>query len=79
MRAGAAKTASLPDLNLSVARGSGGFAYTVLPDATAPADATHIVKFHGTFDDDASLVLTESSYFDRLEFESAIDIKLRAN
>jgi hypothetical protein len=47
--------------------------------ATAPADATHIVKFHGTFSDDASLVLTESSYFDRLEFESAIDIKLRAD
>ena len=47
--------------------------------AAAPADVTHIVKFHGTFSDDASLVLTESSYFDRLEFESAIDIKLRAD
>ena len=45
----------------------------------APADATQIVKFHGTFSDDSSLVLTESSYFDRLEFESAIDIKLRAD
>jgi hypothetical protein len=47
--------------------------------ATAPLDATQVIKFHGTFDDDASLVLTESSYFDRLEFESAIDIKLRAD
>jgi hypothetical protein len=47
--------------------------------ATAPSDATQVVKFHGTFDDDASLVLTESSYFDRLDFESAIDIKLRAD
>lgn len=47
--------------------------------ATAPPDATHVVKFHGTFSDDASLVLTESSYFERLEFESAIDIKLRAD
>ena len=46
---------------------------------TAPADATLVVKFHGTFSDDASLVLTESSYFDRLEFESAVDIKLRAD
>ncbi len=46
---------------------------------TVPADATQIIKFHGTFDDDASLVLTESSYFDRLQFESAIDIKLRAD
>jgi hypothetical protein len=45
----------------------------------APPNATHVVKFHGTFSDDASLVLTESSYFDRLEFESAIDIKLRAD
>ncbi|HEY7289747.1 MAG TPA: SIR2 family protein [Vicinamibacterales bacterium] len=45
----------------------------------APPDATQIVKFHGTFSDDASLVLTESSYFERLEFESALDIKLRAD
>lgn len=47
--------------------------------ATAPSNVTHVVKFHGTFSDDASLVLTESSYFERLEFESAIDIKLRAD
>lgn len=48
--------------------------------ASAPADAsTQIVKLHGTFDDDASLVLTETSYFDRLEFESPIDIKMRAD
>lgn len=39
VRTGAAKTAALPDLNLTVAPGSGGFASTVLPDATAPADA----------------------------------------
>ena len=47
--------------------------------ATAPSKGTHVVKFHGTFSDDASLVLTESSYFERLEFESALDIKLRAD
>lgn len=47
--------------------------------ATAPSKVTHIVKFHGTFDNDSSLVLTESSYFDRLEFESALDIKLRSD
>jgi hypothetical protein len=46
---------------------------------SAPSNVTHIVKFHGTFSDDTSLVLTESSYFERLEFESAIDIKLRAD
>jgi hypothetical protein len=42
-------------------------------------DASQVIKFHGTFDDDESLVLTESSYFDRLEFESPLDIKLRAD
>lgn len=41
--------------------------------------ATQIVKLHGDFDDDASIVLTESSYFDRLNFESPLDIKLRAD
>ncbi|WP_158789128.1 SIR2 family protein [Granulicella sp. L46] len=38
-----------------------------------------IVKFHGTFTDDESLVLTESDYFERLEFESPLDIKLRGD
>jgi SIR2-like domain len=47
--------------------------------SSAPDNATQIVKFHGTFSDDESLVLTESSYFERLSFESAIDIKLRAD
>lgn len=47
--------------------------------ALATNDTTQVVKFHGTFSDDASLVLTESSYFDRLAFESAIDIKLRSD
>ena len=45
----------------------------------ATSDAVQIVKFHGTFADDDSLVLTETNYFDRLEFESALDIKLRAD
>lgn len=38
---------------------------------------TQIIKFHGDFDDDSSLVLTESSYFNRMDFETPIDIKLR--
>jgi len=37
------------------------------------------VKFHGDFDDDSTLVLTESQYFDRLDFESPLDIRLRAD
>lgn len=40
---------------------------------------TQIVKFHGDFTDDNSIVLTESDYFDRLRFESPLDIKLRAD
>lgn len=42
-------------------------------------DEVQLVKFHGTFSDDASLVLTESHYFERLEFASPLDIKLRAD
>jgi hypothetical protein len=38
-----------------------------------------IVKLHGDFEDDASLVLTETSYFERLSFESPLDIKLRSD
>lgn len=42
-------------------------------------DKTQIVKFHGDFDDDLSIVLDETSYFERLEFESPLDIKLRSD
>lgn len=38
-----------------------------------------IVKFHGDFDHDDSIVLTESSFFERLEFESPMDLKLRSD
>ncbi len=40
---------------------------------------TQIIKFHGDFDDDESIVLDETSYFERLEFESPLDIKLRSD
>lgn len=40
---------------------------------------TEIIKFHGDFDDDDSLVLTESSFFERMSFESPLDIKLRSD
>lgn len=40
---------------------------------------TQIVKLHGDLDDDSSLVLTETSYFERLAFESPLDIKLRSD
>lgn len=41
--------------------------------------ATQIIKFHGDFDDVNSLVFAESAYLQRLELESPLDIKLRAD
>lgn len=47
--------------------------------AIVEKNKTQIVKFHGDFDDDTSIVLDETSYFERLEFESPLDIKLRSD
>lgn len=41
--------------------------------------ATQIIKFHGSFEYEDSLVLTERQYFERLELESPLDLKLRAD
>lgn len=41
--------------------------------------AAQIIKFHGDFENDDSIVLDESSYYRRLDFESPLDIKLRAD
>ena len=38
-----------------------------------------IVKLHGDFDDDPSIVIAETDYLDRLSFESPLDIKFRAD
>lgn len=60
-----------------------GVSYSRIVNVHDMADAdvqdTQIVKFHGDFHDDSSLVLTETSYFERLSFESPLDIKLRAD
>jgi hypothetical protein len=40
---------------------------------------TEIIKFHGDFDDDSSIVLTESSYLQRMSFETPLDIRLRSD
>ena len=40
---------------------------------------TQIVKFHGDFSDDATLVIAETDYFKRLAFETPIDIKFKAD
>jgi len=47
--------------------------------ANASDGATQIVKFHGDFEDDASLVITESDYFARMSFDSPLDVKFRAD
>jgi hypothetical protein len=47
--------------------------------AKAVTGVTQIVKFHGDFDDDQSLVIAETDYFDRLSFDSPLDIKFRAD
>ncbi len=47
--------------------------------SNAQEGATHVVKFHGDFDDDGSLVLSESDYFERMEFRSALDLKFQAD
>jgi hypothetical protein len=47
--------------------------------AKAESSQTQIIKFHGDFEDIDSLVITETDFFDRLRFESALDIKLRAD
>ena len=40
---------------------------------------TQIVKYHGDLGSDETIVLTESSYFARLNFSSHLDIKLNAD
>jgi hypothetical protein len=52
---------------------------TVNDLATRQDGALEIVKFHGDFDDDKSLVLTETSYLERLDFEAPMDLMLRAD
>lgn len=42
-------------------------------------DENQLVKFHGDMDLDKTIVLTEKSYFERLSFESPLDIKLRSD
>jgi SIR2-like domain len=52
---------------------------TVNDLASKQDGSLEIVKFHGDFDDDKTLVLTETSYFERLDFEAPIDLMLRAD
>jgi hypothetical protein len=47
--------------------------------AAACGTTTQIVKFHGDFDDDTSLVLAETDYFNRLSFDAPLDVKFAAD
>jgi uncharacterized short protein YbdD (DUF466 family) len=71
------------DNNLEVAYRLNGRGYAKIVNArdlTRTEDGcTQIVKFHGDFEDDSSLVLAETDYFDRLGFESPLDVKFRAD
>lgn len=71
------------DRYLELAHEAHGVRYTKvsnLGEMTAADPAvTQIVKFHGDFEDDGSIVLTESSHFGRLSQEGPLDLKLRAD
>lgn len=53
----------------------------VLPKDVALADTerTQIVKYHGDLKHENTLVLTESAYYKRLDFESPMDLKFRSD
>jgi hypothetical protein len=47
--------------------------------AEIPPGKTQIIKFHGDFDYEDSIVLTESKYFERMNFETHLDYKLQSD
>jgi hypothetical protein len=71
------------DNNLEVAFRLHGRDYVKVANARDLAKmgngVTEIVKFHGDFEDDQSLVIAETDYFERLSFDSPLDIKFRAD
>nr|WP_245416165.1 SIR2 family protein [Microvirga sp. 17 mud 1-3] len=71
------------DRNLETAFTLHGKSFVKIVNAKDIADVREgvpqIVKYHGDFDDDDSIVITETDYLDRLSFESPLDIKFRAD
>jgi hypothetical protein len=47
--------------------------------ATSHGEGTQVVKYHGDLRHEKTLVLTESQYYKRLDFESPMDLKFRAD
>jgi hypothetical protein len=71
------------DRNIEAAFAAHGRDYVKVANARDIAKTregvTQIVKFHGDFDDDDSLVITETDYFNRLAFDAPLDIKFRSD
>lgn len=71
------------DRYLELAHQAHGVPFTKIANlgelASATPGVTQIVKFHGDFEDDGSIVLAESSHFDRLSLEGPLDLKLRSD
>lgn len=71
------------DRNIEAAFDIYGRAYSRIANAkdiaAANSQNTQIVKFHGDFDDDSSLVLAETDYFNRLRFDAPLDVKFMAD
>lgn len=68
---------------LELAHDAHGVSYSKIVNVSdipsAKSDKVQIVKFHGDFENDDSLVLTESSYFERLSFDAPLDVRLRSD
>lgn len=47
--------------------------------ATSTGVRSQVVKYHGDLRHEQTLVLTESSYYERLDFESPMDLKFRSD
>ena len=71
------------DNNLEVAYRAHSRAFTKIANpsdlARAPDNEAQIIKFHGDFDDDQSLVIAETDYFERLTFDTPLDVRFKAD
>lgn len=50
-----------------------------IADLSDTSDGTQIIKFHGDFDRKSQIVMTETDYFDRFDFNHPFDIKFRSD
>ncbi len=50
-----------------------------IADLSDLSEGTQIIKFHGDFDRKSQIVITETDYFDRFDFNHPFDIKFRSD